>query len=232
MTRPHAVLVCGQLLTAEVWAPVIAAGFARVNLAVADHTRDPTVGEMAARLLHEAPAAFHLAGHAMGGFVALEVMRRAPERVLSLALLASAASADGPAQTERRRGYIAQVQAGGFEKMVDERVPTLVHPARREDAPLLVAARCMALQTGPEVFTVQQRAIMSRPDSRPSLGAIACPTLLLAGREDPFAPPDQQEELHASISGSRLETVDHCGHLLTLERPRTVARLLLDWMTS
>jgi pimeloyl-ACP methyl ester carboxylesterase len=157
-------------------------------------------------------------------------MRRAPERVLSLALLATLASADGPEQTARRQGYIRLVEAGNFAGVVEERIPILVHPARREDEALLSTVRRMALDTGAETFLRQQRAIMGRIDSRPALSAIPCPVLLLRGAQDGITRADQQTEILDALPDARLETLEDAGHLITLERPRTVNALLRDWL--
>lgn len=230
MARFPVVLVSGQLLTAEFWAPQIAVLAPQCDLRLADHGRRDTIAGMAGQLLAESPGRFDLVAHAMGGFVAFEVMRQAPERVRSLALLSTLAPADGPAQTERRQGYIRLVEEGRFEAVVEERLPILVHPARREDEPLLTVVRRMARDTGPETFLTQQRAIMSRIDSRPGLAAIACPTLLIWGRQDGIATLAHQEEIAGAVPGARLEVLEDCGHLSTLERPGTVSELLRAWV--
>ncbi|MCW5761578.1 MAG: alpha/beta fold hydrolase, partial [Phenylobacterium sp.] len=173
--RPSVVFATGQLLTEDCWAPQVAALDPDYDVIVADHGRDDTIAGMAQRLLDAAPPRFHLIGHAMGGFTAFEVMRQAPERVISLVLIATLAPNDGPAQTERRQGYIRLVEAGQFDQVVEERVPILLPPRRREDARLLGLVRGMAEDTGAERFLGQQRAIMSRIDSRPSLGGVEVP---------------------------------------------------------
>jgi pimeloyl-ACP methyl ester carboxylesterase len=223
------VLVTGQLLNHAVWGPHIGAFGDAV---FADHTKDETIAGMAQRLLVETPERFDLVAQAMGGFVAFEVMRQAPQRVRSLALLATLAPNDGPAQTERRQGYIRLVEDGRFEGVVEERIPILVHPARREDEALLTVVRRMAQETGAETFLRQQRAIMARADSRPTLAAIACPTLVVWGRQDGIATLAHQEEIVAGIPAARLEIVEDCGHLATLEKPRTVTGLLTEWLGS
>jgi pimeloyl-ACP methyl ester carboxylesterase len=232
MPRPAVVFASGQLLTQEIWAPQAAALSRDYDIRFADHTRDETIAGMAASLLDEAPERFHLVAHAMGGFTAFEVLRQAPERVSSVVLIATLAPADGPAQTERRQGYIRLVEAGRFDEVVEERIPILVHPARREDAPLLGVVRRMAAETGAETFLRQQRAIMGRADSRPSLGAIACPVLLVRGAQDGITTEAQQQEILAGAPGARLRTIEDCGHLPTLERPATTNRILADWLAS
>jgi len=225
------VLVTGQLLTRDVWGRLPQTLAAGREVVFADHTRDDTIGGMAERLLAAAPRRFRLVGQAMGGFVAFEVMRRAPERVQSLALLSTLAPDDGPAQTERRQGYLRLVEAGRFEEVVEERIPILVHPARSEDEPLLSLVRRMAAETGPDVFRSQQRAIMARPDSRPTLARIRCPTLVVWGRQDRITSEAHQREIVDGIAGARLAVIEDCGHLATLEKPATAARLLAEWLS-
>ncbi|WP_068875606.1 MULTISPECIES: alpha/beta fold hydrolase [unclassified Phenylobacterium] len=232
MPRPTAVFASGQLLTVDCWAPQAVALADDYDLRFADHTRDETIAGMGARLLDEAPDRFHLVAHAMGGFTAFEVLRRAPERVISLTLIATLAPNDGPAQTERRQGYIRLVEDGRFVEVVEERIPILVHPARREDAPLLTVVRRMAADTGAETFLRQQRAIMTRPDSRPSLSAIRVPTLVIRGAQDGITTPAHVDEIVGEIPNARFEEVPDCGHLPTLEKPQTTNRLLAAWLAE
>jgi len=230
--QPSVVLITGQLITNEVWGPQIAALKHKVDFHYAEQSVDDSIPGMALRLLAGAPDRFHLVGHAMGGFVALEVMRHAPQRVLSLALLSTLAPNDGPAQTERRQGYIKLVKDGRFAQVIEDRIPLLVHPARREDQPILTAIRRMARDTGEEIFLRQQRAIMTRSDSRPILAGITCPTLVVWGRHDGLCSLEHQQQLHYAIAGSRLEVIEHCGHLVTLEMPATVSSILERWLKS
>jgi pimeloyl-ACP methyl ester carboxylesterase len=228
--RPTVVLISGQLLTADFWTPQISAYAGDFDLRFADHRRGDSIAEMAERCLAEVPNSFHIIAHAMGGFIAFEVLRRASDRVQSLALLATLASADGPAQTARREGYARLVESGQFTEVVEERIPILVHPARREDAPLLATVRKMAMDTGSDRFLAQQRAIMNRVDSRPGLKNISCPTLLVWGRQDGITTETHQEEMRAAIPNASFEVVEDCGHLLTLERPSTTNRLIGGWL--
>lgn len=223
------VLVTGQLLTHEVWGETAGALRARHDLVFADHTQDDTIEAMARRALDSTPGRFDLVGQAMGGFVAFAILRLAPERVRRLALLSTLAPNDGPAQTERRQGYIRLVESGRFAEVIEERIPILVHPARRDDTALLATVRRMAETTGPETFLRQQRAIMTRPDARPGLAEITCPTLVVWGRQDGIATLAHQEELVGAVPDARLETIEDSGHLTTLERPAATARLLSDW---
>lgn len=232
MTRRTVVLASGQLLTAAFWAPILERLGSAHDFRHADNTRDDSVQAMAQRLLDGAPASFDLVAHAMGGFVAFEVLRTAPQRVRRLVLVSTLAPNDGPAQIERRQGYARLVEAGQFARVVEERIPILLHPDRQADARLLGLARQMAAETGPETFLRQQHAIIARPDSRPSLPAIHCPTLLMRGDSDGIVSQAHQDEMLAALPNARLETLAMCGHLLTLERPDETAHLLSAWLSA
>lgn len=223
------VLITGQLLTGAVWQPLLDAWSDR-EVIVADNRSDDTIEGFAQRLLDNAPPRFALIAHAMGGFVAFEVMRRAPERVAKLALISTLASADGPAQTARRQGYIDLVESGNFDQVVEERIPILFPEEKRSDARLLGIARMMAADTGADTFLAQQRAIMARIDSRPRLGEIAVPTLLVWGEKDGITSRAQHDEILDAIPGARLEVVTGAGHLPTVEVPEVVVPLLAGFV--
>ncbi len=228
MTLPI-VLITGQLLTDAVWQPLLDAWAGR-EVIVADNRSDDSIEGFAQRLLDKAPPKFVLIAHAMGGFVAFEVMRRAPERVAKLALIATLASADGPAQTARRQGYIDLVERGRFDQVVEERIPILFPEEKRGDERLLGIARAMAADTGANTFLAQQRAIMARIDSRPRLGEIAVPTLLIWGEKDGITSRAHHDEIAEAIPGARLEVVPGAGHLPTVEAPEVVVPLLTDFI--
>jgi pimeloyl-ACP methyl ester carboxylesterase len=168
----------------------------------------------------------------MGGYNALTMLRRAPERVRRLALLDTSARPETPEQTERRKPQIALAQAGRFAEVPALQFPIFVHRDRQNDDALRARVRLMAEETGAEAFLRQQRAIMTRPDVRPLLAAIKCPTLVLVGDGDELTPPALAQEIAAGIAGSRLVVVPDCGHLSTMERPDAVNRALIEWMTA
>ncbi|HEY9092661.1 alpha/beta fold hydrolase [Parasphingorhabdus sp.] len=223
------VLITGQLLTDEVWQPLRDAWSDR-ELIIADNQHGETIGEMAQNLLDNAPEKFILIGHAMGGFVAFDVMRRASERVAKLVLLSTLASADGPAQTARRQGYIELVESGQFNQVVEERIPILFPEAKRRDERLLNIARRMAADTGAETFLRQQRAIMARSDSRPTLHEITVPTLLVWGDQDGITTRANHDEILQGIPHARLEVIAGAGHLTTIEMPEVVVPCLTEFI--
>jgi len=187
---------------------------------------------IARRILAMAPPRFALAGLSMGGYIAFEIMRQAPERVAKLALLDTGARADVPEMTERRHALMAVAEGGRYAEIPDLAFPLYVHPDRRDDEALKRIVRAMAMETGLEGYLRQQRAIMSRPDSRPGLAAIKCPTLVLVGEGDEATPPELAREMAAGIAGSRLVIIPNSGHLSTLEQPQAVTAALVEWMRS
>lgn len=202
------------------------------DIFVAETRSDEAIAAMAARLLADAPAArFALAGLSMGGYVALEVMRQAPERVSHLALLDTSARPDTPDQTRRRRGLIELAAMGKFKGVTPRLMPLLIHPDRLEDVALTATVMEMAAHVGQDAFVRQQTAILTRVDSRPSLGDIAVPSLVIVGRQDALTPPEVAAEMADAIGPARLAVIEDCGHLSTLERPQAVTALLRDWLT-
>lgn len=224
------VLLPGLLNDHRLWAAQAAGLAESVRVTVADLTLDDTLAGMADRVLAAAPARFALAGLSMGGYVAMEIMRRAPGRVERLALLDTTARPDLPEQTQRRRDAVELARAGGFDKIMPSMLPLLLHPDRLDDAAVTGLAKDMARAVGPDAFARQQAAIMARPDSRESLKAVRCPTLVLCGAQDGLTPPDRHDEMAALIPGARRATVPHCGHLSPIERPDAVTAELRAWL--
>jgi pimeloyl-ACP methyl ester carboxylesterase len=226
------VLVPGLLGTPELYAAQLPALWRFGPVQVADHRRDDSMAGIARRLLDSAPPRFTLIGLSMGGYLAFEVLRQAPERVRRLALLDTTARPDGPEHLDRRAVDIADVRAGKFEAVAAALFRRWVRPAAWGDAALRRRVLRMARQTGPEAFLRQSAAIMHRPDSRPELAAIACPTLVLVGAEDAVTTPEHAAEIAAGIPAAAHVRVPACGHLSTVEQPRAVTAALVDWLTA
>jgi pimeloyl-ACP methyl ester carboxylesterase len=226
------VLVPGLNCSARLYAGQIPALWRFGPVTVADHTRDDNIPAIARRILDNAPARFALAGLSMGGYIAFEIMRQAPRRVARLALLDTGARPESPQQTERRRPAMAKASNGGFAAVTDDSFFFFVHPDRYADAALKNTVRLMAEETGLPAYLRQQQAIITRPDSRPSLAAITCPTLVLVGAQDKGTTPDLAREIAGGIAGSRLVVVPDCGHLSTIERPEAVTQALVEWMQA
>jgi pimeloyl-ACP methyl ester carboxylesterase len=224
------VLVPGLACTARLYTEQLPALWTYGPVTVADHTRADHVAAIAGQILASAPPQFALAGLSMGGYIALAIMRAAPERVVRLALLDTGARADTPEQSERRKGQIAKAKAGDYAAILEALWPVLVHKNRQGDTALKEIVTNMGLMSGAETFARQQQAIMTRPDSRPGLAGIACPTLVLVGDGDQLTPPALSEEMAGLIPGSRLVVVPDSGHLSTLEKPDAVTAALAEWL--
>ena len=188
------------------------------------------MADIARRILNEAPQRFALIGHSMGGYVAFEMLRQAPQRIERVALLDTSALPDVPEQSERRRQLIEQVAKGRYEDVVDQLYLKFVHPVRLDEAALRETVRQMARDTGAAAFIRQERAIISRADSRPTLAEIRCPTLVLAGEQDELTPPERAEEIAQGVAGAVKVVVPDCGHMTAMERPEAVTAALERWL--
>ncbi|MCE1236697.1 MAG: alpha/beta hydrolase [Hyphomicrobiales bacterium] len=230
MTSSPVLFVPGLNCTAMLWATQVAELGAGRTVMVADHTRSATIAGLAADILADAPPRFALAGLSMGGYVAMEILRVAPERVERLCLLDTRADADGLEQAEIRRQTIEIAERGGFSKIAAMQYPRLVAPARLDDEALQRVVRAMADATGSAAFVRQQRAILGRIDSRPSLAAIRCPTTVLVGAEDQLTPPELARDMAERIPAARLVVIPEAGHLSPIETPRPVGEALKTWL--
>lgn len=233
VTEPLAVvLIPGLLASARLYAEQIPALWRTGAVTVADHTRDDSMAAIARRILAGAPPRFALVGLSMGGYIAFEILRQAPERVVKLALLDTTARPDTPEQSAARRAQMALASSGRLEEVVEVQFVRAVHVSRRDDAGLRALNRLMAEDLGSAAFLRQQTAVMGRIDSRPMLSSIRAPTLVLVGEDDELTPPDRAAEMAHGILAARLVSVPHCGHLSTLERPREVTGALLAWLQA
>jgi pimeloyl-ACP methyl ester carboxylesterase len=225
-------LVPGLVSSPRIFAPVLPAMWRFGPITVANHIRDDNMGAIARRILAEAPPRFALAGHSMGGYIAFEIMRQAPDRVAKLALLNTSARPDTPEITQRRRGQMARAQAGEFHAIIDELFPGFVHPSRRDNAELRQLIHDMGDDIGVEAFVRQQTAVIGRPDSRPILAWIKCPTLVLSGDEDNTVPNSLSVEIARGIPGAKLTILTACGHLSQVEQTEATAAALVDWLRN
>ena len=226
------ILLPGLLCDAALWAPQLSDLAGIADFFVADLTDEHSIEEMGAAVLRDAPwKEFALAGLSMGGYVAQEIVRQAPQRVKKLALLDTRSRAELPEETERRRALMQLAQSGGnFTPVTNRMLPFLVHESRVKDEPLVKVIREMAERTGIEAYVRQQNAIIARPDYRPMLPSISCPTLVLCGRQDKLTPLDNSEQMAAAIPRAKLVVVEECGHMSTLERPEAVNSAMREWL--
>ncbi len=195
-------------------------------------TETDSVVDAAAAVLNQAPPTFALAGLSMGGIIAFEVLRRAPERVTHLALLDTNPFADSAERQSMRVAQMAQVMGGGLRQLaVDSLKPQYLAEANRDDEELLEDILAMAMDLGPEVFRRQSLLLKNRPDSVATLALIDCPTLIICGAEDALCPVDFHKLMAERIAGAELAIIENCGHLASMEQPAIVSRLLNDFFT-
>lgn len=230
-------LLPGLLCDAAVWAPVLPHVEAAAACRIPAYAAATSLAEMADRVLADAPPTFALAGHSMGGRVALEIVRRAPERVLRLALLDTGFRARPPGlagedEKSGRLRLLALARDQGVRAMAREWVRPMVHPDRLDDETLIDAILDMFERHTAAEFAGQIEALLARPDASALLRTIACPALVLCGREDGWSTPSQHEDMAALIPGARLAVIDRCGHMAPMERPREVAGALADWLRA
>lgn len=225
-------LIPGLACTPELFASQIPGLWAHGPVTMASTLEGETMGDLAAAILSGAPPRFALAGLSMGGYIALEIVRQAPDRVSRLALLDTSARPDTPEQSEVRRGLISRAQAGGFGAVLAETAPRLLHPDRQTDQTLLDTQVRMGLAVGTKAYAGQQTAIIGRIDSRPHLSGISVPTMVLVGDRDALTPPDRATEMASAIPGARLEIIEGAGHLTPLEQPDAVGRRLSEWLVE
>jgi pimeloyl-ACP methyl ester carboxylesterase len=200
------------------------------DMQVPDLSRHDSIRALAESVLAAAPQRFALAGLSMGGYVAQEILRLAPERVIKLALLDTNARADTDEQRRRRRLLMVLADTGEFKGVTPRLLPQLVHPDRVGDEALAGTITEMAGRVGKDAFLRQQTANMNRPDGRPDLPRIACPALVLCGRQDALSPPELHAEMADGMPQGRLVIIEECGHMAPLEQLQATTALLRYWL--
>jgi pimeloyl-ACP methyl ester carboxylesterase len=230
--QEHVILIPGLNCTKALFGPQVAALGGLWPMSIADHGGASSLEAIAGQILAAAPERFAMAGLSMGGYIAFEIMRQAPQRVTRLCLLDTRAVMDTREDAERRRRTIALATSGQFEKLHGILWPRLVHPSRRNDQDLEAVVLAMMRDTGPERFVRQQTAVLNRRDYQPVLQAMRLPVTIIVGAQDEITPPSASREMAGLILGARMFEVADCGHLSTLEAPAAVAARLEDWLKS
>jgi len=224
------VLLPGMMCDGRLFGPQIDALYAQTHVQVADLTGADTVQELAALVLASAPPRFALAGLSMGGIVAMEIVRQAPNRVTRLALLDTNPKAETDIVKAFRAPQIAKVQAGELAAVMrDEMKPNYLTDGPNRSA-ILDLCMQMALDLGPEVFIRQSKALRDRPDQQDTLRGVTVPSLILCGRDDALCPVHRHTLMHSLIPGSTLRIIDGAGHLPTLEQPEQTTAALIRWL--
>ena len=194
------------------------------------HMRHPTLPEMAAALLARHPGPLLLCGASMGGMVALEAARQAPHRIRALALLGTTARPESAEARRAREQAIALFDQGRVAEVIEPNAALAFHPSHAHDTARVRRYADMVLRAGAAQLARQNRAVLARPDARPHLPTLRCPTLVMCGQDDPITPPECAREIAALVPGAELVLLPHCGHLLTMEQPQAVSAHLRRWL--
>ena len=237
MSKPSLLLLPGLLCDIAVWNDPIRLLKAQVDCHVPDYGLRASLTAMAHHVLSSAPAEhFSLAGHSIGGRVALEVMRLAPHRVERIALLDTGyqplpAGAAGDQESALRMALLERARTAGMRVMGQAWARGMVHDTRL-GTPVFDAILDMIERRTPAIFEAQIRALLTRPDATPVLESLVVPTLLVCGRDDQWSPLARHRQMAALIPRARLEVIEDCGHMTTMERPEAVTHLLAQWLAE
>ncbi len=234
---PHLLLLPGLACDADVWQDQVRTLSRITTVSVAEYGASDSIAQMAQVALATAPDRIAVAGHSMGGRVALEIMRSAPDRVAGLALLDTAyrpfpGGEVGDREIAKRSELLNLARTKGTRAMAEFWIPYIVHLDRLADKALTAAIVDMMGRKTPEVFAAQIKALLGRPDASAVLATIKCSTLVLCGREDAWSPLSAHKEIFAAIPDSRLAVVERCGHMAPMERPAEVTSALTTWFSG
>jgi pimeloyl-ACP methyl ester carboxylesterase len=187
---------------------------------------------MALSVLKDAPERFSVVGHSMGGRVALEMMHLYPERIEKFALMSTGVHPVQPGEREKRMEQVKIAEEQGMEALADAWIPPMVHPARHKDPAVMQKIRAMVLRSNPADYRGQIEAALTRADQTRYLPVIKQKVLLLCGAEDAWSPVTQHQDIQRQLRASEFHVIPDAGHMVTMERPEAVSRVLVDWFTA
>jgi len=226
-------LLPGLICDARIWAPQAEGLRDRFAVeAVEGYGEADSIGAMAETVLASAPDRFVVVGHSMGGRVALEVIRRAPERVAGLGLISTGVHLPKPGEAEGGFALLSRGVEQGMDALIDAWLPPMVHEPNRLSPGLMETLWRMCSDAGLDTFERQMRALLARPEVESLLPTITCPTLVATGAYDAWAPPAQHEMIAAAIAGSTLTVIPDAGHMVPVEQPEAVNHMLASWLDT
>ena len=224
------VLVPGLLCDETVWQPLVAALPEGTQYHVARIDTQETIPQMARDTLAAVEGPLMVAGHSLGGRVALEMWRQAPERIERIALLDTGVHPFVEGEQIKRLQRVQTAQDKGMQALADDWLPPFVHAPNRADTAMMAALTEMVLRKTPEIHERQIMALINRPDASAVLATIDVPALVLTGEHDTWSPPHQVREIADAMPDAELVIVDDAGHFCPLEKPDVVTAALLKWM--
>lgn len=229
-SKPALLLLCGLLCDAAIWRMQRTALSDLADVQVVDFAGFDSITQMAAHVLAIAPPQFALAGHSMGGRVALDIMRQAPARVLRLALLDTGIAPRRDGERDERLALVRLAHLQGMQALAQRWLPPMLHPDHVADAALMDGLMVMVQRQSAQSFAGQTNALLERPDAAPMLAQITCPTLLGVGRQDAWSPLTRHQDMARQIPQARLAIFEHCGHMAPVEAPSAVTAALRHWL--
>ena len=235
--KPPLILVPCLLCDEVVWAAQRAALASVAEVHVALHGAWDSLGALAEAIVARAPPRFAIAGHSMGGRIALEVARRVPERLTGVALLDTGCEAlprgePGEREALKRHALLELARREGMRAMAGTWIQSMIHPARIADETLVNIVLDMFGRRTAEELEVQIRALLRRPDATAVLHQLTCPALVLCGREDLPSPPARHAEMAGQLARATLAVIPECGHMSPLERPQAVSEAMAGWLEA
>lgn len=230
MTQPTLVLVPGLLCDYASWSTIPGRLASRLPVVMADITRQESIEAMAAQVLDQVCGPLLVAGHSLGGRVAFEMWRQAPDRIGGIAVLDTGTAAYKEGEEKIRARRVALAYEKGMNALAAEWLPPFVHPARHADLVLMGTLTAMVNRMTPQIHERQIKALLSRPDAGPVLPTITCPALVATGSHDRWSPPSDHEAMAAAMKHAQLCIFDEAGHFTIAEQPDTVAGRLEDWI--
>ena len=227
------VFLPGLAADSVMWQQQLNAMPAQLHAVVSDaHSRHASLPAMAEGLLQEHAGELILCGASMGGMLAMELVRQAPQRIRGLALLGTSARPETEAMRALREAAIVLFEQGRIDEVLQANLPLAFHPSRAEDTRLRQSYLDFVMRAGAGQLIRQNRAVMARADARLHLAAVGCPTLVMCGDADQLTPPECSQEIAQLIKGAEFVMLRECGHMLTMERPAEVNAALLRWLTD
>jgi pimeloyl-ACP methyl ester carboxylesterase len=228
--RPTILLLPGLLCDASVWRAQTGALRAYAHVLVADFSQHDSLEAMARSALAMTDGPIIAIGHSMGARVAMEMAHLAPDRIEKLVLIDTGIDSRRDGEEAKRQVLVDLAFTEGMEALADRWLPPMLHVDRVEDHALLAPLKAMVMRATPEQHQRQIRALLNRPNLLPRLSDIACPTLVMVGRQDRWSPLAQHEEMAARIPNAELVVIEDSGHMTLLEQPEQVSRALLRWL--
>lgn len=234
--KPRLLFIPGHLCDERLYAPQIAVLKERFDCQIMMFREETSMRQIGERILASQPERFHCVGLSMGGYIAFELLRQAPQRLINLALLDTRATPDSEAQKHGRLADRAKSASLGIEAFASTLPGRFLAPSHIHDPSIADTTMAMAVSLGAKAQASQQDAMMGRPNSLPDLARVACPSLVACGRQDMLTTVADHEAIVAAIRAHRqdcrFEVIEDCGHISTLEQPAIVNQLLLEFFSS